>query len=176
MKPLHVLLCAGLLLVAVGAQAAKVKIEYDEKTDFRGLNMYAWVHEPLEKTGRTVGPDLAGLDRLVRAAVDREMAARGFEKVPREEAEFTVDYSVGTEGVVDSKATGESGVPGSRMGEGSYVRAYSEGMLSLTFLGPAAKRTLWRGWASVVLGDPDKLQAQVDKAVRKLVKRFAPKR
>jgi len=176
MKRLHVLFCVGLLLVAVGAQAAKVKVEYKDAAYFQGLKKYAWAREPLVKTGRTVGPDLAGLDRVVRAAVDRELAAKGFEKVPVDEAEVTVDYSVGTAGVVDSKATGESGVPGSSMGEGSYVRAYSEGMLSVVFLDPAANRMMWRGWASAVLSNPDKLRPQVDKAVRKLMKRFPPKR
>ena len=77
MKGLLALLIAILLLAPTGAQAAKVRTEHDTSANLGALKSWAWARPPLEDTGRTIGPDLVGLDKLVRANVGRELAAKG---------------------------------------------------------------------------------------------------
>jgi hypothetical protein len=161
-----------------------VRTEHDASADLAALESYAWARPPLKDTGRTIGPDLVGLDKLIRANVKGELAAKGMKEVPADEAQFFVEYAVGTEGQVDSRAThggtmaGSRGLPGDSLGagEGQYTRAYSEGMLTLTFTHPETGRMLWQGWANTVIADTDARPAKVQKAIRRLVKKFPPKR
>ncbi len=59
-------------------------------------------------------------------------------------------------------------------GGGSYLRTYKEGTLILDFVDPETMQLIWRGWATFAFDDPDKAARYVNKAVKKILKKFPP--
>lgn len=161
------LLATGLLL-AGPACAPKVHAERTPGYDLEAAKTYAWVTEELVLI--ELGEDQPNVrtkdnERHLRAAIDEELAARGFQQVPRDQAELLVAFSVGVrvryrvEGVDDRSAVTATG-PG---------EPQTKGTLNIYLLDRAQEKEVWHGWTSKWLHKGDDPAVVIDEAVSKIM-------
>lgn len=167
----------ALLLGAACASPIKTAHDSDPEADFSRYESYAWIQD-----GPLIGPGTGrgGLayispidDQRIRAAVEGELAARGYSKVASlEQADLGVSYAVGTE-----EKTSIREQPGSRVYYGGYgyggwywgsevrVQQYTEGTLRIEFWDRRSKQAVWVGWASKRLSRSDDSKETIGEAV-----------
>lgn len=144
-----------LLSLALSAcSSLQVTSDYDPEVDFsRGFERYAW--RPAEEM-RSNGVTDELTDKLLRDAIDAEMAARGFQKVTGE-PEFLIGYHAAVDQEIGFRPTSTTGFVvgphwtyGSTMyyGTSEQPYVYEKGTLILDFLKDGGKRLVWRGIAS----------------------------
>jgi hypothetical protein len=122
------------------------------------------------------------LDGRIRAAVDHELAAKGYQAAAPAKAGFLVGYHVVVKERVDAATLGGWYGHGGWWGPGQpvqpVVRRYEEGTLILDVIDPATDRLLWRGTGTAVV-DPDASpkakERRINTVVAKVLERFPPK-
>ena len=90
-----VILLFGLLAATQNVAVGKVDSSFDKKVDFAALRTYTW-------SGGTHA-DTPATHKMIVAAVDAEMASRGFKQVPTG-ADVTLAYYTGFTTELDLKA------------------------------------------------------------------------
>lgn len=110
--------------------------------------------------------------------VDRHLAAKGYRRVESGEPDFLVDYHAAIEDRMSvATSYGWHRPPENRPDPTTEVVHYREGTLILDVVDPGTGRQIWRGWAIDVVDDemrPEWLEAEVEKAVGKILERFPP--
>ena len=174
-------LTAGLAiaLVAAPALAQKTSYDFDKTANFAHLKTYA------QKDGTKVGQPL--IDSRIVAAIDAEMAAKGFTKVEANPDAFVV-YHVAFDKEKDI-STYSSGYGG---GYGPYGWGWGGGMSTTTTqvrdivigtlvvdMADAKKGQLaWRGMAVKEVktqASPEKRDKSINEAMQKIFKNYPPK-
>lgn len=163
------LLCAGLLSVA-GCASSAATVDKDASYDFAGVATYAWVtDEPVLITFGDDQPNVRTKDNemRLRAAIERELAARGMDKVDAEGASVLVAFSVGTR----MRYRLEGGDRTSNFTDGPGQKQ-TKGTLNIYLLDRATDREVWHGAVSKWLKKTDDPDAIVNEAVGKIMARF----
>ena len=177
-----------------GCATMSVKTDYDRNRQIPGVRTFAWVEQP-EKPVRNPIVQNSLMDKRIKRAVERELEDLGYEK-DLEKPALLVVYHTGLEDKVDVSpwGYGHGGYYGRRYGRGygghandyggyygrgyggggSYLRTYKEGTLILDFVDPETMQLIWRGWATGAFDDPENAAMYVNKAVRKILKKFPP--
>ena len=175
------LVTAGMiaLLLPGSALAQKVSYDYDKTANFASFKTYA------HKEGTKVGQEL--IDNRIVAAIDEQMAAKGFTKSESNPDVFVV-YHVAFDKQKDI-STFSSGYGG---GYGPYGWGWGGGMATTTTqvrdivvgtlvidMADAKKGQLaWRGMATKEVktqASPEKRDKSINEAVKKVFKNFPPK-
>ncbi|HXV27477.1 MAG TPA: DUF4136 domain-containing protein [bacterium] len=177
-------------LTAAGCAGISVSSDYDSNANFTGFKTYDWAGlQPITGNPRL---DNDILHERIRNAVDREFAAKGYQKIAGGSPDFKVAYHVGLEDKIDVMTFNyyDYGYPayygtyGFRHQMGAWpasqtsVYQYEEGTLILDIVDPATKKLIWRGTAKAevsVSDSPEKKEARIDKAVHKILLQFPPK-
>lgn len=180
---------AVLGLAAAGCSTLKVKTDYDPSVDFARYDTYDWLKPPVrDGASETPVDELTDpfarnslLDKRVRNAVERELAARGYRKTSDGSGTFRVAYHV----ILKDKTRVRS-TPGAYYG-GYYDRGYygasyagvssydyQEGTLIVDVIDARSDSIAWRGWAIGTNRDGYYTEEQVAKAARKILERFPP--
>jgi hypothetical protein len=146
-----------LLLVATALAAAACQApitaqhDRDARAAFESYATYAWITErPM------IEPQLGALgqsalmspflDRDVREAVERNLAAKGYRQVrDLRQADLVVAFGVAERDRIQSQPA--SGRLGFRL-NATELRSYTEGALVITFFDPTTRRPIWYGWAT----------------------------
>ena len=165
-----------------GCATVSVNRDYDDSVDFSRLHTYAWRHDTQPGTGQVrIDNDL--LDRRIREAVERELAARRFERAGKLEADFLVAYYIEYKQRISGNAVMfglGSGVFDAGFGSFGYNAAisdYDEGWLTLYVIDPLRGKTIWRGVGirhTYESPDPRKVTRVIDKAVARILSGFPP--
>jgi hypothetical protein len=164
---------------AVSAIAQEVRYNYERGTDFSKYKTYRWVkQEEMEYPAEDI-------DQKIRRSIDAILSERGLKRVEDGESDLVVIYQAGLtrEREWNAYKTGNSnweyggwyGWGGSRPRARSYIVV---GTLNLDFYDAALKKQIWRGEATKTLNPPKnpmKLQAKIDKAMRRLLRNFPPR-
>ncbi len=173
-----------ILLLAVAAWAAcssrKVNIDYDRAADFSKYKTFAW-HEADNSLAQE---DPLSHDRIM-AAVDRQLGAKGFQKVDsnpevyvtyhgEEKEQTTLDTTHMGYGYADDWYWDGGGMGG--MGSSTTtVRSYQVGTLIVDLWDAQTKKLIWRGVGSDTLSDNPQNNAQkIDKVTEDMFKRYPP--
>lgn len=182
MFPRHLRRFASALLgtafvLLAGCTQIRVKSDFNPQADFSRLNTYAW----LPGLNPTNDPrlDTKLLDNRVRAAVDRELAAKGFRKVADDSASFYVAYHPylmrGTQSVREPVGPYTYRWWG---GWGpTYTYQFDEGTLAVDVIDPRANELMWRGAASATIdprASPKTRGERVDQAIHSVLEKFPP--
>jgi hypothetical protein len=161
---------AGLALLGRTAVAQQVTYDYDKSADFSRLKTYAWVNG-------TVLRDELTHKRIV-AAVDSQMAAKGFAKV---EATGSPDVYVAYHAVFDQNLRVHGGASGYRVGLSRTGTARVEevlvGTLAVDLVDARLGGLLWRGIATKevdIKADPEKRDKNINRATDKIFKHYPP--
>jgi len=170
----------GLMFVLPAAQAQKVTVQYDKKTDFSKYKTYSWV--PHQASARPV----LALD--VFGAIDRQLQAKGLQKVDKggdlvvngygslsEGMNVSYDVDVYAAPSLDGPITWANGTPRPGNSTSVYVE---KGTLVVDIADRQSKQLLWRGIAKAKI-DPEQVEKSfeiAEKAVAKMFKEYpAPK-
>ncbi|WP_266215917.1 DUF4136 domain-containing protein [Paraliomyxa miuraensis] len=154
-------------LWAVVACAPKVNAQRTPDYDLEAAKAYAWVTEDLVLI--ELGEDQPNVrtkdnERLIREAVNRELAARGFQLVPKEQAQVLVAFSVGVRVRYRVEGVDPSSITATGPGE-----PQTKGTLNIYLIDRATEAEVWHGWTSKWLHKGDDPAAVIDEAVRKIM-------
>ena len=166
----------GLALVAAGCSGISTTSDWDETYDFSALSTYAWTDQGLEGGVSEI------MLRRMKAAVEGDLATKGFSKADEYTADFLLAYHTGTQDQqqYDTYGYGAGGWWGGYWGGGmttTTVRTYTEGTLILDVIDRERNELVWRGSATDTIDEmnsPEQRVQLVQDAVTKLMKDFPP--
>ena len=160
---------AALLLVGSGCSSVYVSSDWDREISFDRYHTYRWA--PTERPADTrPRANQTLLDKRIRSAVDRELAARGLRHDEAAGADLLFVYEATTRSRVE--VFRRYGWPG-----WSSARRYREGSLLLLAVDPRLGdegQVVWQGVAEGIVSDPDEPEEKIADAVAKLLKDFPP--
>ncbi len=110
-------------------------------------------------------------DQEIRRAINDNLAAKGIVEMNAATADFKVAYHVVMQRHV---AMNDAGF-GYGMGDFGPVdfTTYTEGTLVVDFIDPHTNKVFWRGTATQLVNDPNRVNTErLDKAVSKLISRY----
>jgi hypothetical protein len=161
------LLGAGLLLTSA-ACAPQVIAERTAGYDFAAASTYAWITDDLVliELGEPQ-PNVRTKDNesRIRAAIERELAARGMTKVPHDQATLLVSFSVGVR--VRYRVEGGEGTGMNALGSPSDPQ--TKGTLNIYLLDRAQQHEVWHGSTSKWLRKSDDPDAVINETVAKIM-------
>jgi hypothetical protein len=161
-----------LTLAITPALAAKVTINYDHDADFSKYHEFQY-----KESAKTNSDDPLIHDRVVEKIKERLVAA-GFEEVDTD-PDLYVTYHVTTEDLQQFTAIdygyGYGAGWGGRLGSGTATKStYTDGTLIIDAWDAETQKLVWRGTSAQILKtNPEKLTAQIDEALDKIVKKWA---
>lgn len=167
----------AVLLIAALTSCSSMRIDsdYDTSASFSGFKTYSWMARQ-QQASRDPRLDSTLLESRVSAAVDRELSAKGYAKVPLEEADFLVAYHVTREGRMQLHTMGGPGWGWG--GTTTHVEKYEEGTLILDVIASDGRMLLWRGTATARIDESagaEKREKRINEAVRRMLQRFPPR-
>ena len=162
----------------------EVTTDYDPSVGFAAYRTYAWIPSPQERTG-DLRLDSSLLHDRIREAVERHLAAKGYQKTEPGSPDFLVTYHVALKGKLNVSTMSNygygPGYRGARMagpGTTTYVHEYDEGSLLVDIVDPTKRQLVWRGTARAEVpptSTPEERTAKIDAAVGKILEAFPPK-
>jgi hypothetical protein len=176
-----------LVLLAAGCAGINVKQDYNPEVDFDALRTFAWRSPAQEPTGNKL-VDSPLLDARVRAAVERELLAKGHRKAAAK-PDYHLAYSYSIEsgvkrdpdtsvGVgVGSGSRGSFGGIGVSLGFGG--RDPGQERLMIDVIDPGTNNLLWRGFTTRRLessSDPQENIARINETVGAILREFPPRK
>jgi len=179
----NLVVCTTVLLAFFLFSCSSVKVitDFDPEYDFSTFKTYRWAD------ANEINPDdeLAKAPlvyRRVQAAVDRELADKGFKLVDSEKCDFVVIAHAGVKEKTRIHHTG--GFYGGwydpfwgAYGGTTHVSHYEEGTLVLDIVYWETKELAWRGMGTSVLrnmDEPEKVTKNVNNWVKEILKDFPP--
>ncbi len=174
------LMMAAVLLAMLGCagQASRAKLfiqtQHDADIDFGAYHTYAWVSDE----AAWANPELPG---MISAAVDRQLAAKGFEKTSADAANFLVAMSASVREVtVISKHRYQGWSHGyhrsvlSNVNTATRLEKMPERTLILEVIDTASEGVVWQSHAAGVITRQDDMGKAVDGAVARMLETFPP--
>jgi Domain of unknown function (DUF4136) len=166
------LLLFFMAIVGLCVSAQDTRTNYMPGTDFSKYKTYTW--RSIEGGAH---PNQI-VDAEIKESVDKQLAAKGFTKADSGTADLTVTYQVAVDRERQWNSFGTGGIRWGGMATATST-PISVGTLVLDFYDPAAKELVWQGHSTKTL-DPkssqEKNQKNLDKAMKKLLKDFPPKK
>jgi len=173
---------AALLLCLLGAcSSVRVSVDYDPTEDFSAYRTFTWFPRPQQPTG-DYRIDNPLLDARIRAAVERELAAKGYRKVEDRVPDFYVAYHLSFQDKLDVYTVDRGYMTywGYRVSmPETQVHQYEEGTLVLDIANVREKELVWRGVGSGRVRQdptPEQTTEAVNRAVAEILARFPPER
>lgn len=176
------------LLVAVASLACSTthgRVDFDRAVSFAAYRSFAIVHPPAEGEALPLpaSGDIASsqlVERRVRGALERELAAKGLVLAPQESADLLVAFNVGSRRATRSESVPDGGIHIWPHGwwrdhwDLAYTRIVSEGVLIVDLIDAKTRKLVWRGWTTDVLPPSGEIERVVDHAVHEVVENYPP--
>jgi hypothetical protein len=180
-----------ILLMSIVAGAAlltacssyDIKYDYDLDSDFSAFKTYRWIPRP-ESTGatsaRTAVQSNTLLDKRIRAAVDAQLAAKGFTQ-SEDNPDLLVVYHTGLQNKVEVTDWGYTyaGSYWGWAGRDIDVYNYTEGTLIVDLVQASNRQLAWRGSATGVVEPgrpPEEVEARLHDVVARIFANYPPPR
>lgn len=182
-KKLGLFILAG--LIAACQTPITTHHEYDREARFGEYKSFAWITEdplirPVAGVVATNEHFSPFLEKEIRGAVNRNLRARGFQRIRVEEQpDLVLSFSIGARDKirVDSYPA-SAGYRHGRHHSGGWVtnvHSYTEGILVIDVFDRGTKQVVWHGWATKRLSPQkhsEKRKAAVDRVVDSLLEEF----
>ncbi len=176
MKHQHPLLLFILLLtgmVWLSCSSVKVATRFDPAADFSHYRTYKWLpRKPMGPSARM--RKLTPVEQQIIADVERELAAKGMQKLVKGEPDLWVTYHIRVKDKIDVNHYGYRYWRHGPRGRVVEVHRYKKGTIVIDLIDRQAKQLVWRGWASSVLNHPGEVTEKIDRALHKLFREFPP--
>ncbi|MBL4688408.1 MAG: DUF4136 domain-containing protein [Nannocystaceae bacterium] len=164
----HGVLQAAVLASGLGAAGCMPKVNVHEAPEFeaRAPTSFAWVTDELiliqfgapQPAIRNEANEI-----LIREAVDRELAAKGYERTTAAEADLLLAFSVGVRVRYRMEGADLANGPG---------ETQTKGTLNIYALDRQAHKEVWHGNATRWLGKSEEPKDVVDRAVGRILETF----
>jgi hypothetical protein len=169
-----------------GCASISVNYDYDTSADFTQYKSFSWM--PMEGRDVAGGAAMANnglLSMRVQSSVDAQMNARGLQKADGD-SDLLLAYHFGATDKIQVSDWGYN--YSGYYGHGGYgyggrnidVYQYTEGTLLIDIVDAATNTLIWRGTGTGVVDSgqksPEKIQANVDKAVAEIMVSFPPRK
>lgn len=183
----------GCLMMAVGLLAAAacagpgygeklfVQTRHADDIDFAAYATYAWAPED-DARAALVFRNNPELPELISSAVDRELAIKGFEKVPPHAADFLMSMSASVQDVTvlsrqryQSWSHGYNRSSFGTVNTATRMAKMAEGTLMLEIIDVASEGVVWQSDAAGVITRRDDMVRAVNAAVIRMLEDFPPK-
>lgn len=172
------------------AAGIKVTVQNDKEFNFEGLKTYAWRLDGanpvriLENTLDKPEEIRKNLEPVILAAVDGELAKKGFTRIESGQPDVYLDYYLLVGPKSESQYHGQFvgavpawGLPDFAMST-SAIKIFEQGSLIIDIVSPAQKQTVWRANAATEMDrrrTPTERAGVIDEAARKMFEKFPPK-
>lgn len=167
-------LAISLLAGVVAAGCGPIRVNsYTETGVTFNFRTYAWAAEDSTPTGDPRLDNNRFFSDRVRASVDRELAARGFEKTP-ESPDLTLHYHASITQAIEIAAATDHFEHCQNCG----TSVYDAGTLVIDLVDARTSRLVWRGWAEkvdTVIDNQDWMEETIDLTVAQIMKRLPPR-
>jgi hypothetical protein len=184
MKFLKFALVPVLALLA-GCSAFSVRYDFDPHANFTTFKTYGWYMADAKAKGKADGLANPIMDSRVRRILERDLAAKGFQRQDAEPDFLLTYYPVYRNRYVQTYTSmgpawgyGWGRPWGYGPGVGfTEVQAYREGSIVLEVVDNKTNQLVWQAVAEGALTglqDPQDAEAQVSLAVKKLLEKFPP--
>ncbi len=185
------------LTLSACASAIQSTVDVADQADFSNFQTYAWITDKslIARSDATSELGYPLNEQRTRAAVERELARKGYRKVSGTEADFVVSFTVGSRDRVRVQQYYNNygysyhgyhhgftrygyagyGYPGyGNYGSTASVYTFTEGSLVVDIFDNRSKEAIWHGSASKRLSRKDKDNATqlIDQAIASLFIEF----
>lgn len=177
------------MAMAPEAKKIEIKTQHDKTVSFAGLKTWAWHPSGVGDVKLALTPDSDPArvrDRaepVIVAAVEKEMAARGFTKAAGKPDVYVMYWLLGTIGQSSQYMGQFVGLPEWGLlpfpASTTAVRAYPVGTLLLDVFAANGKDLIWRGAAQAEIDlerSPAERKQRLESAIRSLLQKFPPKK
>ena len=134
-------------------------IQFNPYYDFSHVKKL-WL-EPAAKISPEAPAEVRHNQTYARHSIQHELAARGFLMAGRSDADLWVRHSVGTQIKANLR---------------SMDGAIRSGGMSIDFIDPTSQREVWEGWMDKTWYDYMNAEEEIDKAAKRILSHFPPKR
>jgi hypothetical protein len=171
------LICLSAAAVAALALTAcastRVWSYLEPGTDFSRYRTYDWASAEQFSTGDPRLDNNPFFQERLQADVDKELAARGFEKSPSEAPDLLLHYHASIRERIDVSGLDREY---EYEDEDSRPFVYEAGTLGLDFVDARTNRLIWRGWAEAsmdgVIDDQAWMEQKIDEVVTRILERL----
>ena len=185
-RTIRATIAALVALLGLSGCASRIRSDFDRDVVFSHYHTFDWLAPPVRASEEELRADLEGpfmrnslLDKRIRAAVNRNLEARGFRYLEGGESDFRLNYHVTfKDKLIGSGANfgyfGHYYRRGFSSGFNWSVRQYQEGTIIIDIVDRATDQLVWRGWLTGRNADGNYDEAEISRAVDKILKRFPP--
>jgi hypothetical protein len=164
----------AIALALNGCATVRTHSYLERGIDFGDYRTYAWGPVGSLSTGDPRLDNNQIFIGLVEAAVDRQLAAKGFEKTRRPAAQLLLHLHARLDQRIESNSIDREH---RRRAVAEYPPfVYEAGTLLLDLVDTRTNRLAWRGWAEGSLGavidNQDRMEASIDNAIAKILARL----
>lgn len=158
-------------LIAQGARAQKITMEFDQTADFSRYKTFAIRDGQLNSRNPALSGEL--VRKQIETDIQNDLTAKGLTMVTSGPADLNVRYTFGA-----ARKTEVEAYPAGWYGMGTrFVRVpYAEGTLVIDLRDPATRSLVWRAIAAEEKSDPNKIQGKINDMVKKSIDKFPPKK
>lgn len=154
-----------------GCAARSVQAYLETGADLSRYQRYAWGPADRAATGDPRLDNNEIFQDRVRAAVERQLAIKGYEKSAGGAPDLLVHYHASVEQRIDlTNAEGSQPCPGCK----PFI--YEAGTLVIDLVDARTKRLLWRGWSEGnvegVIDNQRWMEERIDEAVKRIVEKL----
>ncbi len=168
------LVLALAVLVPTLLHAADRGTTFDRDADFSTYETYEWVAaKPKTPEGSPLSLGAEG-DTLIRNAIERELGENGFRQAIDEDPDFLVSFDGALEPVTEFEGQRRKLAEGVAWVVDGSISSYQKGTLVITFSDPETRKPVWSAWTTAKVKNPDRPKKQIDKSVRKMLRKFPP--
>lgn len=165
---------AILALAACGRPGVRIEAEQSPSADLAAYATWTWARPALAGRGPGPADEAERLDRRIRGAVERGLAARGYRRGAGREGDLVVDYDVrlrerSTETFRDYVQYRADG--GTKDMGAAWMDGYLQGTLELELLDARTRALVWRGVAEGMV-DQEAPGRRADEVVARLLERL----
>jgi len=183
-------LLTAILACSACGPAIDISNSFDSNADFTALKSYAWASGSRLNLVEPSDND-AAIEAAIQAAVDRELAAKGYTKTSSGSADFLVGYAGASNKSLRSQTVNRhygydpyfadpaapASAPGGAGRRDLYLQEFSVGSLVIDISNRKSKKLVWRGVAKTTLlkdPTPARSQQRINEAVREMLSGFPP--
>jgi len=158
-------------LVAQGARAQKITMEFDQSVDFSKYKTFAIRDGQLNSRNPALNSEL--VKKQIETDIQNDLTARGLTMAPGGPADLNVRYTFGA-----ARKTEIEAYPAGWYGMGTrYVRVpYAEGTLVIDLRDPTTRSLVWRAIAAEEKSDATKIEGKINDMVKKAIEKYPPKK
>lgn len=153
------------------AKQLQVVTEHSADTDFSQYQTYRWLTDDLiliqSGTGNEAIRNVEN-EKLIRAAVERELAAKGLEKAEGADAQLVVAFTVGTKVRYKIQGGGASSLDVVTKDSETVTR----GRLTLYIFDSVSEQQIWEAWTQKDLSREESPESVINAATAALMAKF----